>query len=145
MLNQWGYEVVPDPDKSRWNEIVRNSPMTGLVLIRAEKRIEDTTFVFRITEYWEDGTTPGRTIRENASLVRYHYHGQTIDATGAPRAGVRFCLFEERHMDIPFHRHPGGGQKVEPYEPIDPWAALAEFEAQVFLDAGGSAEPEGDE
>jgi hypothetical protein len=131
MLNKWGYEVVPDPDLSRWTELVQAAPLTGFVALRGEKTIDETTFTFNIREYWEEGIQDDRTVRESASLVRYHYHGQV------PEGALRFCLYEEGHPDMPFHRHPfGADAKAEHAEPVDPEDALAEFEAAVFVAFG---------
>jgi hypothetical protein len=132
MLNKWGYEVTPHPDFSGWNEIVAASPLTGFVLLRGEKTIEDLTLVFNIREFWVEGIKSDRLVREGASLVRYHYHGQS------DQGGMRFCLYEEGHPAMPFHRHPfGHNTRAEHSDPIDVEDALDEFETAIFLMAGG--------
>jgi hypothetical protein len=132
MLNKWGYEVVTF---SGWNEAVAASPLTGLVSLQGRKTIGEVTLVFNIREFWEDGVDSGWLVREGSSLVRYHYHGQS------DKGGMRFCLYQEGHPSMPFHRHPFGfDTPAEHADPIDVEDALAEFETTIFLIEGGAPE-----
>jgi hypothetical protein len=133
LLYGWGYEIVPEPFRSRWDEIVRASPLTGLVLIRGERVTADgAKLVFEVKEIWEEGDlgSDAAAVRHGASLVNYHYHGSS------PVGNVRWCLYGEgRHSEMPYHVHPFGlppgpdthSDLIVPDEP------LVEFETLVLV------------
>lgn len=132
LLYAWGYDLVP---VSYWDERGIADPLTGLIRITGVKRIDDVRLAFAITENWEAGELADRETRRGASLTLYHYHGSASSGVG-----VRFCLFEEGHADMPHHWHPSGGTEAEPHEPIDVREALERFEIQVFAEHGGELE-----
>jgi hypothetical protein len=135
LLNDWGYEVVPDPDESRWHEIVRASPLTGLVKLRGERGTGGSRLSFTVTEFWEEGDlgADAALVRQGASLVTYHYHGQ------CERGGMRWCLHPAGHPDMPYHHHPFGDPPGTPAhaQQISADAALTEFETRVYLEEFG--------
>jgi hypothetical protein len=117
---------------SYWDERGIADPLTGLIRITGVKRIDDVELTFAITENWEAGELADRETRRSASLSLYHYNGSASSGVG-----VRFCLFEEGHPDMPYHWHPSGGAEAEAHEPIDVRGALERFEIQVFTEHGG--------
>jgi hypothetical protein len=142
LLVDWGYEIAPDPDFSRWQEVVRTSPLTGHVLVTGRRPDhDDTRLVFKFEEFWVEGDIDEEAVlvREGASLRQYHYHGQS------PTGGMRWCHDPEGHSDDPCHVHPfaapEGGAAVS-CGPIGPFDALQEFEGQFYLDAFGPSEEE---
>lgn len=138
LLNDWGYVVVPYPSVSKWDEIVRASPLTGLVKLRGERDSDADKLSFSITEFWVGGDAGDHVslVREGASLIRYHYHGQ------CQAGGVRWCLYPEGHPDMPYHLHPFSDPlgAAERGDQIDAHEALAEFETRVYLEKFGSAD-----
>lgn len=142
LLESWGYEVVPDPDFSQWQEIVQTSPLTGWVVVTGRRPDQDPTrLVFKFEEFWveDDIGSEGVLYREGASLRQYHYHGQS------PNGAMRWCRDPEGHPNDPCHLHPfpapEGGPRVE-CEPIEPRVALQEFERAFYIDRDGTSEEE---
>ncbi|MGD0712793.1 MAG: hypothetical protein ABSB24_01225 [Gaiellaceae bacterium] len=142
LLEDWGYEVVPDPNFSQWQEIIQTSPLTGRVLVTGRRPDEDDArLVFKFEEFWVEGDIGDEAVlvREGASLRQYHYHGQT--STGA----MRWCLDPERHPNDPCHLHPfpapEDGPRVE-CDPVSPREALQEFERQFYLGTHGPSDEE---
>jgi len=135
LLDWWGYEVVPDPDFSRWQETLYTSPLTGLVKVTGRR--DDLTVKFE--EFWVKGDRgeEAALVREGASLVRYHYHCQ------ASNGGIRWCFYPEDHPDDPIHVHPfpEAGDPVI-CDPIDPKMALKTFEDCVYMTDCGPSEQE---
>lgn len=129
----WGYDLVP---VSYWDERGIADPLTGLIRITGVKQIDEVRLAFAITENWQAGEIGDRETRRGASLMLYHYNGSTSSGVG-----VRFCLFEEGHPDVPHHWHPDGRpDAVEPHEPIDVRDALERFELRFFAEHGGELE-----
>jgi hypothetical protein len=143
LLNRWGYTVVPDPDDEGWAEIVSASPFSGRVEMRGVRGAGAQKLSFKITEVWEEGDLgeDAATVREGASLVLYHYHGQC--AQGA----MRWCLFPAGHPDIPYHLHPFGNPEGKPVrtDPTDPETALGLFEGEFYINVIGADQDEEDE
>jgi hypothetical protein len=142
LLNDWGYEVVGDPNFSQWQEIILASPLTGRVLVTGRRPAdEDARLVFKFEEFWVEGDLGDEAalVREGISLRQYHYHGQ------APSGAMRWCLDPEGHPNDPCHVHPfpapEGGPRVK-CEAVSPLEALETFEQQFYLDSFGSSDEE---
>jgi hypothetical protein len=142
LLEDWGYEVVPDPNVSQWQEIIQTSPLTGRVLVTGRRPDEgDTRLAFKFEEFWVEGDIGPEAVlvREGASLRQYHYHGQ------APTGGMRWCHDPEGHPDNPCHVHPfpapDDGQR-EDCDPVSPREALEMFEQQFYLHRFGPSDAE---
>jgi hypothetical protein len=141
LLQEWGYEIVADPDFSSWQETFLTSPLTGYIKVTGRRDNGDGTYLtVKFEEFWTEGVVRGATeVREGASLVRYHYHGQ------APNGGMRWCLFPEAHPHDPIHVHPFGwpeGGDPVVCDPISPYEVLQEFEGNAYVDELGSSEEE---
>jgi len=142
LFSFWGYVVIPDPTSSQWQEILSTSPLTGYVKLAGRRSNGDDTYMsFKVEEFWVKGdlSDDAVLVREGASLVRYHYHGQ------APNGGMRWCLFPEGHPHDPCHVHPfelpEGGDPVE-CDPVAPGDAIDAFEERVYLDDFGPSDEE---
>lgn len=142
LLKGWGYEPSPDPDFDSWQEIVRDSTRTGHVKInRTRDNGDGTRLTFKFEEFWVKGDRGDEAVmvREDASMLRYAYHGQ------APNGGMRWCFDPAGHPSNPCHVHlfayPEAGERVA-YEPLSEWEALESFEQQAYLDDCGSSDEE---
>lgn len=142
LLEDWGYEVIADPNFSQWQEIIQTSPLTGRVLVTGRRPDQDgTRLVFKFEEFWVEGDIGDEAalVREGASLRQYHYHGQ------APTGGMRWCLDPERHPKNPCHVHPfpapEDGPRVD-RDPISALEALRTFEQEFYLHAFGPSNEE---
>jgi hypothetical protein len=91
LLTDWGYEVIPDPDFSQWQEIVQASPLTGYVKLTGRRDHGDSTYLtFKFEEFWVEGNIGSEAVivRTGASLRQYHYHGQA-QSGGTARTTAR--------------------------------------------------------
>ncbi len=142
LLYDWGYEVVPDPNFSQWQEIIHTSPLTGYVKVTGRRDNGDGTYMtVKFEEFWVAGDLGAEAVlvREGASLRRYHYHGQ------APNGGMRWCVFPEEHPYDPIHVHPFGmpeGGDPVVCEAVTPLEALETFEQNAYLDDCGPSDEE---
>jgi hypothetical protein len=142
LLEDWGYEVVPDPNFSQWQEAIATSPLTGWVLVTGRRPDEDgTRLVFKFEEFWVEGDLGDEAVlvRHGASLRQYHYHGQAL--TG----GMRWCHDPQGHPGNPCHVHPfpaAQGDTPVPCESVSPREALEMFEQEFYLDAYGPSDEE---
>jgi hypothetical protein len=142
LLQQWGYELVADPDFSSWQETFLTSPLTGHVKVTGRRDNGDGTHLtVKFEEFWVKGDLGKAAVelREGASLARYHYHGH------APNGGMRWCLYPEGHPHDPIHVHPfappEGGDPVA-CEAISPYEMLQEFERNVYVSEFGLSDEE---
>jgi hypothetical protein len=133
LLSGWGYAIDPGGGRdgpSRWDDLARVEPVTGLVRIRAlhgfESQFANDVYV-EFTEFWIPQQATGPLQVRGNTLVSYAYHCQA----GADQAGeLRYDYDPERHPDMPSHKHAAG--KRRPCAYLTAEGVIEDFEKLIY-------------
>jgi hypothetical protein len=124
-----GYPVDPGGrDPNEW----RDDPPLGLVRLKGvamrgggDEAEPDPRITFSIAEFWSADRVEDAFEEHGYWLAGYAYHGQVGDIS------LRYCFDPQRHPEMPYHRHPPGGNTREPWQRVSAEEALEGVDALV--------------
>lgn len=126
LLFAHGYLIDPGGrDPNEW----RDDPPLGLVRLKGvalrgegDEAEPDPRITFSIVELWSNDRVEDAYEDQGYWLAGYAYHGQVSNAS------LRYCFDPQRHPEMPYHRHPSGGDGREPWRLVSPEEALEDVD-----------------